>query len=136
MRIQIEIHVLHRKQGDGHVIALFHLFLEDQVIAQALYAAVSLCGRLLSNQESTAPSFRQETFRCNKSYPISLKFFMLCPMRYSPIMYTFELKVMPHVICGFSWKSGSSAPRPRPDAWRRGSVPLSCSRENAPAYIF
>ena len=34
MRVQIEIHVLHRKQGDGHVIALFHLFLEDQVIAQ------------------------------------------------------------------------------------------------------
>ena len=30
---------------------LVHLFLEDQVIAQALYAAVSLCGRLLSNQE-------------------------------------------------------------------------------------
>ena len=27
---------------------------------------------------------------------------MLCPMRYSPIIYTFELKVMPHVICGFS----------------------------------
>ena len=51
MRVQIEIHVLHRKQGDGHVIALLHLFLEDQVIAQALYADEYLCGRLLINQE-------------------------------------------------------------------------------------
>ena len=88
MRVQIEIHVLHRKQGDGHVIALFHLFLEDQVIAQALYAAVSLCGRLLSNQEIHCALFQTRDVPVAKSYPISLKFFMLCPMRYSPIMYT------------------------------------------------
>ena len=58
MCVQIEIHILHRKQGDRHIVTLLHLFFEYQVVAQTLYAAVSLCGRLLRDQEIYSTLFQ------------------------------------------------------------------------------
>ena len=51
MGFQIVIHIVGRQQVDGHVVELFHLFLENKVATEYVDAVVSLLYRLLGYQE-------------------------------------------------------------------------------------
>ena len=70
-----------------------------------LYPCISGCWAM---RNVTKPCFKLTTLRSNKSYPTKpkLSFFLFC--RYSPMIYTLELKVIPQVTFGCSSKNLSS----------------------------
>ena len=54
MRIEIKVEILRRNQVDGHVVAVFHLLAQNQVVAQTFNAVVSLHRGLLCDDEVDA----------------------------------------------------------------------------------
>ncbi len=58
VRIEIKIDVLCRNQVDRHVVAVLHLLAQNQVVAQAFNAVVSLYRRLLGDDKLNASRFQ------------------------------------------------------------------------------
>lgn len=131
MTVDVEVHVIYRYQTDGHVIVLLYFFFKIKWLhkhSMLLYPCSVGCWAMI---KSTVPFFRQDTLRRKRSYPIKRKSFRRCFSIYSPMMYTFELNVMPHVTLGCDAKNDRAAVRFRQAVWRKNSARVFSNQGDA-----